>query len=439
MGVRAALARLPLPGEADALLARLASAAAVGTLAAAAPAATALLEPLLRPSGEGSADRAALARAFAPFLVRLVKLAFGLLADQAACACERELHAAADLAEAGVAGLEALRGALRGRPHELEVQRYTLVRRLAGRRLLARAAAQAERLLAAICARWGAPPPDPDHAADAAAGARTSVQPAGARAAHAGSGGLPGGPAVQRACGAPLPRLPRPAGGEPREDAAVVVGTVLNLAACAAEGHPGGDAAQAALRLLPAFDALEPWLRCAGAARLCSCHCRSGGSAAGCAVCSATAGLPLPGGGGACCQHLPKSVESHHQDERERLPHARHGALVTAGDSRGRLLLSEAEAGRQREALFRSVYKVTRGTPPPRQTAAFLRTSPARPRHHRQTSAALRTSDMRRAQQQRRVRPLQVSALCSLAPDMRFVLRRASASCLIVSAAAAGP
>ena len=155
MGVRAALARLPLPGEADALLARLASAAAVGTLAAAAPAATALLEPLLRPSGEGSADRAALARAFAPFLVQLVKLAFGLLADQAACACERELHAAADLAEAGVVGLEALRGALRGRPHELEVQRYTLVRRLAGRRLLARAAAQAERLLAAICARWG--------------------------------------------------------------------------------------------------------------------------------------------------------------------------------------------------------------------------------------------------------------------------------------------
>jgi hypothetical protein len=268
MGVRAAQARLPLPGEADALLARLASAAAAGTLAAAAPAATALLESLLQPSGEGSADRAALARAFAPFLVHLVKLAFGLLADQAACACDGELHAAADLAEAGVSGLEALRGALRGRPHELEVQRYTLVRRLAGRRLLARAAAQAERLLAAICARWGAPPLDPDGPADAAAGARTSArtsaQPAGVRAAHGGPGGLPGGPAAQRACGAPLPELPRPAGGEPREDAAVVVGTVLNLAACAAEGHPGGDAAQAALRLLPAADALEPWLRCAG-------------------------------------------------------------------------------------------------------------------------------------------------------------------------------
>ncbi len=384
MGVRAAQARLPLPGEADALLARLASAAAAGTLAAAAPAAPALLEPLLRPSGEGSADRAALARAFAPFLVQLVKLAFGLLADQAACACERELHAAADLAEAGVAGLEALRGALRGRPHELEVQRYTLVRRLAGRRLLARAAAQAERLLAAICARWGAPPPDPDGPADAAAVARTSAQPAGARAALDEPGGLPGGRAAQRACGAALPRLPRPAGGEPREDAAVVIGTVLNLAACAAEGHPGGDAAQAALRLLPALDALEPWLRCAGRGASAQFIAEYGGSAAGRAVLlchcwASTAGgwwclLPAlaqgcgvasPGRAGALASRAPRST-------RDR------------GGVRGRLLSSEAEAGRQREALFRSVYKVTRKTPPPRQTTAFLRTSPARPRHHRQ-------------------------------------------------------
>lgn len=117
------------------------------------------------------------------------------------------------------------------------MQRYTLVRRLVGRRLHARAAAQAEVLFAAICARWGVAP-----------GAQAALSPVD-------KGEPPESPAARA-----LPGLPRPRGSEAKEDVAVVVGTVLNLAVCAVEGHPGGST-PAQLRLLPAVGALDPWLR----------------------------------------------------------------------------------------------------------------------------------------------------------------------------------
>ena len=227
---------LPGANEADALLLELACAADAGVLSAAAPAATRFMQPVLQPCST-SGDTAALARVFAPFLVRLVKLAFGLLADWGTLCGDAELHAAAGLAEAGVAGLDALRSALRGRPREIEVQRYTLVRRLAARRLHARAAAQAELLHTAICSRWGC--------ADTAAAGKGRSTPLGTVA---------NGSAALRC-------LPRPGDTEAKEDVAVVIGTVLNLAACGAEGHPGGCSAAALLRLLPALDQLEPWLR----------------------------------------------------------------------------------------------------------------------------------------------------------------------------------
>ena len=222
--------------DAEALLSEVVHAADAVALSAAAPAVIHFLQPVLQPC-LNKQHTAALARVFAPFLVRLVKLAFGLLADLGTCFDDAELHAAADLAEAGVAALDALRSALRGRPREIEVQRYTLVRRLAARRLHARAAAQAELLHMAICSRWG------DADAGAAGDARSTP-----------SGTAAGGSAA-------LQCLPQPTDTETKEDVAVVIGTVLNLAACGAEGHPGGCSAAALLRLLPALEQLEPWLR----------------------------------------------------------------------------------------------------------------------------------------------------------------------------------
>lgn len=236
MKQRQPLESRPGGADAEALLTEVARAADAGALSAAAPAAIHFVQPVLQPC-LNKHDTAALARVFAQFLVRLVKLAFGLLADSATCSGDAGLHAAADLAEAGVAALDALRSALRGRPREIEVQRYTLVRRLAARRLHARAAAQAELLHTAICSRWGD--------ADAGAAGEARIAPSGS-----GAGGC-----------AALPCLPQPSNTETKEDVAVVIGTVLNLAACGAEGHPGGCSAAALLRLLPALDQLEPWLR----------------------------------------------------------------------------------------------------------------------------------------------------------------------------------
>lgn len=116
---------LPSAAAVDALLAELAQAAVSGTLSAVTPRVGSYLHPVLEQGAPEAESTAGLARAFAPFLVRLVKLAFGqLAADGPACSnsADEELQAAASLAEAGVDGLDALRGALRGRPHEIEVR-----------------------------------------------------------------------------------------------------------------------------------------------------------------------------------------------------------------------------------------------------------------------------------------------------------------------------
>ena len=107
-----------------------------------------------------------LARRLARPLVALIKQVFALLGHSTTA---QVVEALSSLAVLALDGLSAIRATLKGRPYESEVQRYTLVKRLAALQHQGEAGRHAALLLASICSHWSAQPSAGSSCATAAA------------------------------------------------------------------------------------------------------------------------------------------------------------------------------------------------------------------------------------------------------------------------------
>ena len=114
------------------------------------------LEPVLSAArsqkGSLTAPGQRLAKPYSSFVVHLLRLAMlQVTNDQAS-----DLQLAyVQLAALGLNGLSVLRGCLKGRPHEVEIQRYMLLRKLVSLRLFEQAVQQAWLLYQALtCRCW---------------------------------------------------------------------------------------------------------------------------------------------------------------------------------------------------------------------------------------------------------------------------------------------
>ena len=207
--------------EGSRLLDQLAEAGTSGDLQAVYASCSAFLQPVVAStdeSGQKSVQTVtALSRKYAPFLVEYLKASFARLSEPGlASALVRHVVL-------GISGLDALRGSLKGRPDELEIQRHSLVCRLGALQLYDVAAEQGWQLLRIICCKWG-------------------VQPRSHRLSSRQDA-----------------ELPLPHEDEPRERIAVVVGLAANLLHSVVCSK---DAPAEQLTALPTLtQGLAPWLR----------------------------------------------------------------------------------------------------------------------------------------------------------------------------------
>ena len=116
------------------------------------------LQPVLAQSDSGRASsntrRQPIGKAYSIFLVQLLKGSMARLTSDVVPAMRETL---VQLAVIGLEGLAAVRMSLKGRPHEVEVLRYTLVRRLVLLAYFSRALDQSWLIYCALCCQcWQA-------------------------------------------------------------------------------------------------------------------------------------------------------------------------------------------------------------------------------------------------------------------------------------------
>ena len=118
------------------------------------------LRPVLQTPPACSSKPSTLARQYGKPLIQLIKQAFGCLSQDTPT---QAVSVLSELAAVGLQGLSSLRSALRGRPFENEVQRFSLVKRLSSMQQPAEARRHAVLLLQGISQHWPAfrePPAD---------------------------------------------------------------------------------------------------------------------------------------------------------------------------------------------------------------------------------------------------------------------------------------
>ena len=135
----------------QALVSRITPSSPVSSLRSVTERVQAHLAPVLTAGDISSSDQSLLARTYAKSLVLLIRLVFGSLNQSTLPAAVAPLS---ELAATGLQGLSKLRGVLRGRLYETEVQRYTLVKRLNGMQQHAEASRQAVLTLQSISDHW---------------------------------------------------------------------------------------------------------------------------------------------------------------------------------------------------------------------------------------------------------------------------------------------
>lgn len=105
------------------------------------------LQPVVARSDRGQASSAA-GRPYSLFLAQLLKQSLARLTDDVLPAVRESLF---QLATLGLEGMAAIRAALKGRPHEVEVLRYTLVRKLVLLACFSKASEQSWLIYCALC------------------------------------------------------------------------------------------------------------------------------------------------------------------------------------------------------------------------------------------------------------------------------------------------
>ena len=105
------------------------------------------LQPIVARSDRGQASSTA-GRPYSLFLVQLLKESLARLTNDVLPAVRERLL---QLATLGLEGMAAIRTALKGRPHEVEVLRYTLVRRLVLLACFSKAFEQSWLIYCALC------------------------------------------------------------------------------------------------------------------------------------------------------------------------------------------------------------------------------------------------------------------------------------------------
>lgn len=169
-----------------------------------------------------------LSKKFASFLVQAVKLSFEQLGKATKTTCRRKVEILASCACQAIDGLYTARQAVKGRPLEMELQTYGLVRRLVAVGLYNRAAKYGKILYLQLCSLY--------------------VDGRSASAVVSPS----------------WPPAPSPAEKHDPEAPRLLVCCVLNALMCASAAN-GLDDAEPLDNLSPALHSIPPWLRYFGA------------------------------------------------------------------------------------------------------------------------------------------------------------------------------